>query len=339
MRKKNKENKPKKRVKINKVKIAAIILALACAIPASHLILNAIGHFSEVKEVAVPELKGMTIEAATETLNQYHLKLELGDEVNSSEYAEGQIVSQDPKAEMTVKEGFTIKVNISKGKEEEGKIPNVVNKTASGAKFVLESYGYVQGSVTQENSDFPKDVIIRQSPEAGTKAEPGTKVNLVVSLGKAIEQVKVPDVKGKDIDAAKLELETIGLRIGAVGYEMSTAYEINTVMWQQYEPGTMVDKDTSVNLQVSTGDQPPETSRSIPLTIDFSEATNEVFYLTVVISDESGVRAIINREQKIKADGSEILSLSGDGVGTVKVLFDNDVVLEKNVDFNTGEIN
>ena len=101
----------------------------------------------------------------------------------------------------------------------------------------------------------------------------------------------------------------------------------------------MVDKDSGVNLKISTGDQPPASSRSIALTVDYDKAANEVFYMTVVISDESGVRAIVNREQKIKSDGSEILSLTGDGAGTVKVIFDNDVVMEKNVDFNTGEIN
>ena len=339
MRKRNKENKPKKKVRINKVKITAIILALICAIPVSQLILSAFDHLTATKEVTVPNLQGMTVEQATEELNKYNLKIKVGDEVTSSQFAAGEIVSQDPKSEMTVKEGFTITVNVSKGKEEAGKIPNVMNKTASDAKFILESYGYVQGSVTTENSDFPKDVVIRQTPEPGTKADPGTAVHLVISLGKAIEQVPVPDVKGKDIDAAKAELEKVGLRIGAVSYDMSTAYEINTVMWQQYEPGTMVDKETAVNLKVSTGDQPPATSRSIPLTVDFSNAKNEVFYMTVVISDESGVRTIINREQMIKSDGSQILSLSGDGVGTVKVLFDNDVVLEKSVNFNTGEIN
>jgi hypothetical protein len=60
--------------------------------------------------------------------------------------------------------------------------------------------------------------------------------------------------------------------------------------------------------------------------------------LTVVISDESGVKTIINREQRIKNDGSDILSLSGEGEGTIRVLFDNDVVMEKNVNFDTGEI-
>lgn len=339
MRSKDKKDvKSKKKVRINKVKVAAIILALICAIPVSQLILSAIGHFGGAKEVTVPYLVGMTVEQATEELNKLNLKLEIGDEVSSSQYDEGEIVSQDPNAEMTVKEGFTITVNISKGKVKEGTIPSVVNRTLTDAKFVLESYGYELGTVDMENSDMPKDVVIRQTPDAGTEAAPGTKVNVVVSLGSAVQQVAMPNVLGKDIDTAKEELEKAGLRIGSVGFEMSTAYELNTVMWQQYEPGSMVDEDTGVNLKISTGDQPPASSRSIPLTVDFSKANNEVFYLTVVISDESGVRTIINREQRFKSDVSEILSLTGDGVGTVKVIFDNDVVLEKNLNFNTGEI-
>ena len=339
MRKKNKDNKAKKRVKINKVKVAAIILALVCAIPVSHLILTVIQGISTEKEVTVPDLKGMTVEQATTELDKYKLKLEVGDQVSSSEYDEGEIVSQDPNPEMTVKEGYPITVSISKGVVKEGTVPNVVNRTATDAKYLLESYGYKQGNVTTENSDMPKDVVIRQTPAAGTKADPGAAVDIVVSLGSAVEQVPMPDLMGKDIDIAEAELEKAGLKVGPTVYEMSTAYEINAVMWQQYEPGTMVDKGTGVNLKVSTGDQPPASSKSIPLTVDYSKANNEVFYLTVVISDESGVRIIINKEQRFKSDGSVILSLSGDGAGSVKVIFDNDVVLEKDVNFNTGEIN
>jgi len=340
MRKKDmKEKKSKKKVKINKIKVAAIILALICAIPVSQLILSAIDNFASAKEVTVPDLVGMTVEEATDALNELKLEIKVGDEISSTEYEEGQILSQEPKAEMTVKEGFAITVNVSKGKAREGTIPNVVNKTAQDAKFVLESYGYELGEVATENSEMPKDVVIRQTPDAGTEAAPGTKVNVVVSLGSAVEQVPMPNVMNMGIDAAIEELEKSGFTIGAVGHEMSTAYEINTVMWQQYEPGTMVDKGVGVNLKVSSGDQPPEGSRSIAVTIDYGKANNEVFYLTVVVSDESGVRTIINREQRIKSDGSEILSLTGDGVGSVKVIFDNDVVVEKDVDFNTGEIN
>ena len=48
---------------------------------------------------------------------------------------------------------------------------------------------------------------------------------------------------------------------------------------------------------------------------------------------------MISREQRLKDDKSEIVSLTGTGQGTVTVIFDNDVVMKKNVNFNTGELN
>lgn len=336
-KKSKKGSKTKKKVRINKVKVTAIILALICAIPASYFILHAVQSIGAAKEVTVPDLRGMTVEEATTALDDLKLKLEVGDEVSSADYDKGEIVSQDPRAEMTVKEGFTVTVNISKGMVK-GTVPNVVNRTSKDAMYIIKSYGYDVGEVTTENSDLPKDVVIRQNPEEGVDAAPGSRIDLVVSLGSASEQVSMPNLIGLDIDKAKDELAKAGLSIKSIGHEMSDAFKFNTVMWQQIDPGEMVDKGTGVNIKVSTADQPAG-SKSVPLTIDFGKANNEVFYLTVVISDESGVRAIINREQKIKSDGSEILSLSGEGTGTVKVLFDNDVVMEKNVDFNTGELN
>jgi len=336
MKKNKKDKKPKKKVKINKLKVIAIILALACAIPVSHLVLTAAqGLFAE-KEVTVPDLKGMTVEEATADLEKLNLKCELGDEVASQEYDKGEIVSQDPRDGMTVKEGYTVTVNISKGNVE-GTVPNVVNRTFKDAIYIIKSYGYTQGDVTTENSDLPKDIVIRQSPAEGENAKSGTAIDLVVSLGSSAEQVTMPNLMGMDIDKATAKLEKAGLTIKSIDYDMSDAYAKNTVMWQQIDPGEQVEKGTAINIKVSTGDQPAE-SKSVPLTIDYGKAKNDVFYLTVVISDESGVRTIINREQRIKSNGSEVLSLSGDGTGTVKVLFDNDVIMEKNVDFNTGEL-
>lgn len=336
---KGKVAKAKRKFRFNKLKVAAIVLALIAAIPVSHLILSVFENFGGAKEIMVPNIKGMTVEQAKSELNKLNLDLEEGDEVYSSKFDAGEIASQDPEAETLVKEGFTVTVNVSKGKGKAKTIPNVVNRTVTDAEFVLESYGYIRGNITSDYSDLPKDVVIQQSPEAGTKAAPGTVVNIIVSLGTAVEQVTMPNVMGMDIDTATTALEKAGLKIGTIGYDMSNAYAINTVMWQQYEPSVKIDKGSGVNLKISTGNHPPAGPKSIPITVDFGDAKNEVFYLTVVISDESGVKTIINREQRIKSDGSDLLSLSGEGMGTIKVLFDNDVVMEKKVNFNTGEIN
>lgn len=343
--------KTKRKIKINKIKVAAILLALICAIPASQLILNALESVGAGKTVQVPTVAGMTVEEATAALNEKNLKCEVDGEVVSKEYKEGQIVSQDPAAEMTVKEGYTIKVYVSKGSSnttaaKDNKIPGVENRTLSDAQYVLGNYGFKVGQpVKEEHSEYPKGIVIRQDPKEGTEAIPGTVVNLVVSLGKEVEPASMPDLVGKELDAAKTELEKSGLKLGSQKRDNSSAYPPNIVMWQQYVPGTKLETGTSVDIKISKGAQeeagagttePENGPKTVALDVDYGKANNEVFYITVVISDEDGVRTVINRSSRFRSELSEVLTLTGKGAGTIKVIFDNDVVMERSVDFNTG---
>ena len=123
----------------------------------------------------------------------------------SAEYAEGPSFPRSL-ADMVVKTGKTVRVNISKGLEE-NTIPSVIGRTLSDAVFLLESYGYVKGSVSEEFSEMPIGVIIRQFPTGGSAAEAGTRVDLVVSKGEEIVITTVPSLFGMTLDEARSALE------------------------------------------------------------------------------------------------------------------------------------
>ena len=112
---------------------------------------------------------------------------------------------------------------------------------------------------------------------------------------------------------------------------------MNQVSWQQYAAQTSVPEGTTVDLRVSSGDKDPEPV-DVSLYVDYSMADDSVFWLTVTVSDEAGTHNIITREQRIKEDGGETVVLTGTGSGSVTVIFNNDVVLRSNVNFNTGEL-
>jgi hypothetical protein len=76
----------------------------------------------------------------------------------------------------------------------------------------------------------------------------------------------------------------------------------------------------------------------VDILISYDEAQNEVFYLTVMVSDSTGVTTPINYEQRIKSNGSEVFSVSGTGKGSVKIYFDNALVKEYVVDFDNGVV-
>ena len=76
----------------------------------------------------------------------------------------------------------------------------------------------------------------------------------------------------------------------------------------------------------------------MPLEIDYEDAVNEVFSLTVTVTDSNGLRYVVNNQQRIRSDNSEIVNIIGVGSGTVRVIFDDTIVREYNIDFETGTI-
>lgn len=344
------KKKNKKKVVFHPEKLAVIVLALALAIPASGIIYKAIMGASAADDVQVPDLVGMTQEEAAEALSPAGLLLEVDMELPSNVYEEGEIMSQTPKAEAVVKPGITIRVNLSKG-EVDGNVPSVEGKPLSGAKYILETYGYKTGTVTEVNSeDVPAGIVISQNPARGTTLANGGSVNLQVSLGPEFGEFEVIDLRGKPLDEAKLIIESMGLSLGAITYVDNPSVEEDSVVSHSPGPGTTVTEPIEVDLVVSRAgagteptapeEEPAEEQNSVAITLDFSLADKEEFLLTVNVAD--GVfdpRTPINKEPRSKSDGTEVISVSGAGRnGTVKVWYDNALVYDLTVDFLSREV-
>ncbi|WP_130863520.1 Stk1 family PASTA domain-containing Ser/Thr kinase [Bacilliculturomica massiliensis] len=331
------KDKKKKKFRINKLKMGAIILALVCAVPLSGLIYAGIQNLTAPKVLTVPDLRGKTEAEATAELEEMGLKLQVDLEVNSDEYEAGQIVSQTPKAEAEVKEGKTITVNISKGQKGNNSIPDITGSTISDAEYKLEQYGFVLGSTTEESSDRPKGIILDQNPKSGTEAEKGARVNVTVSSGEDTSEITMPNLIGFDLDKAKDEIVKAGLKLGSTDKDYSSAYAKNKVIDQSVAGGATVARGTAIDLTISKG--AAGQVNSVAIDVPFDKAKNDIFNMSVIVSLENGqVSTPISSETRYKEDGSEILSVSGSGKGTVQIWFDNELVLQYTIDFDSGEV-
>ena len=91
--------------------------------------------------------------------------------------------------------------------EEETKqvsVPYVVGLTEAEAKDSLSGEGLGYGVEDRVQSDeYERGKIISQTPEADQKVDVNTEIRVVVSLGKAVEKKKVPEVAGQDEAAAR----------------------------------------------------------------------------------------------------------------------------------------
>ena len=345
------KGKKKKKVIFHPEKLVVILLAVALAIPASGYIYKAVMGEEELSELKVPDLVGMTEAQAIEALSPAGLSLGIDMELPSSIYAEGEIISQTPKAEAVVKAGITVRVNISKGTVD-GTVPGIDGKPLSGAKYILETYGYKVGTVTEEYSDeVPAGIVISQSPSKGTVLADGATVSMVVSLGPEFSEFDVLDLRGMTLEDATAAIESMGLVLGAVTYTENAAVETDCVISHSPGPGTTITEPIEVDLVISKGSGMTEPgsstdpgadvdANSVSIVLDFSLATEDEFLLSVIVADGIyDARTVISKEPRSKEDQSETISVSGAGRnGMVRVLYDNKLVYDLKVDFVSGEV-
>jgi serine/threonine-protein kinase len=95
----------------------------------------------------------------------------------------------------------------------------------------------------------PEGVVISVSPAVNTSLRPGDTVTVVVSKGRA--PITVPDLNGKNINDARAELQNLGLN--AVESYRDSDQPADSVIGQSPKPGTGVEKDAEIKLDVSKG--------------------------------------------------------------------------------------
>ncbi|MDR2295758.1 MAG: Stk1 family PASTA domain-containing Ser/Thr kinase [Clostridiales Family XIII bacterium] len=356
-KKKMKIGKDKRKAPVGghiKLRALAVLLALICAIPVSYFIYTGLQLLKAPSEITLPSVLGLTEEEAKDRLSSLKLELIVDDRAYSAEYEEGLIASQARPEGTTVKEGFTLHVSLSRGaapdedtdattrppdSEAERLVPNVGGKPLADAVYVLESFGYRQGAISREYNSLPVDYVVRQTPAAETVGTQGMKVDLVLSDGpETIQNVAAPELIGLSEDAAKALIEEAGLVLGKSVPEASASHAEGLIIWQQYTAGAELTAGSSIDVKVSAG-PPSDEPRSVSIDIDFSAAPSEVFNLTVILSDSAGhTTNIVNEAVRYKNAGSESVSVTGQGSGTVYVMFSGETVMVCTVDFTTGTV-
>ena len=144
----------------------------------------------------------------------------------------------------------------------------------------------------------------------------------------------MPNLIGLTESQAKNAITDAGFEVGNISEESSSDYKPGLVIDQEYPSGTELEKGKSIGFTISKEVE----SKTVQLYIDYADAQNDVFYLTVTVSDKNGTRNVISNAQRQKSDEGETIKIKGQGQGTITVVFDNDTVMRRNADFTTGEL-
>ena len=200
------------------------------------------GDFWSNKTVTVPNVVGMSQAQAEETLKAENLRVEIAETFDETVPA-GKVASQTPEAGKNVKENRLITIYISKGGEEISMI-NLVGMTQSDAENQLAKLKIKVGKIITEYSDKPSGTVLRQSIAQNEKVKKGDTIDLVVSKGKEIKKVAVPNVVGQSVDTAKQTLE-------AQGFKVNASADKGTVSAQSIPAGSQIDSGSAIDLTVS----------------------------------------------------------------------------------------
>ena len=133
--------------------------------------------------VSVPDVVNRSQDSASSMLKDAGLSVKVETEYSDT-VVRGMVISQSPGAEESAKQGDTVKLKVSKGREPVT-IPDVSGMTKEEAVKKLEEMHLKYVVQTSYSDTVEKGKVISQIPDAGQKKLSGDKVVLLVSIGKA----------------------------------------------------------------------------------------------------------------------------------------------------------
>jgi hypothetical protein len=132
-------------------------------------------------------------------------------------------------------------------------VPALEGKTQTAATTALKHAGCALGTVTKKSSSsVASGKVISSSPGAGATKTAGTKVNLVLSTGKAARCV-VPKLTGKTLPSAKSALAAARCKLGTVTRKTSSSTARGRIVSSSPKSGSTHAANPAVKLVVSRG--------------------------------------------------------------------------------------
>jgi serine/threonine-protein kinase len=193
---------------------------------------------------AVPDVTGMTPDAAAAAITSAKLVAGAKSEVFDDTVAVGSVAGTDPKIGTSVKPGTSVSILISKGPKPVP-VPDIDGKKSAVAQAALTEVGLIPVITEKYSEKVPEGQVIKVTPKPGTVVNSGTEVELVVSKGPP--PVEVPTL----VDLRKSQAIAILKKLGLVPKVIAAGFTpLNRVFSQDPPAGTMIPKGSVVTIRI-----------------------------------------------------------------------------------------
>jgi beta-lactam-binding protein with PASTA domain/tRNA A-37 threonylcarbamoyl transferase component Bud32 len=192
--------------------------------------------------VTIPALAGLSQSDAQKAIEDLQLKTGTVSEQFNAETAKGIVLSAtDTTAGVDVSggggsfQGSTVDLLVSAGA-----VPDVRNMSPAQAKAALEAVGLKVGATDEAfDDDIAAGQVISAHPKVDADGNtvpfvPGDSVDLTVSKG--VDLVDLPDVTGKNVAAAKKQLEDAGFDVTVKSILPESGWSLASIVVTKMDP-------------------------------------------------------------------------------------------------------
>ncbi len=203
-----------------------------------------IGVAEAADTVTVPDVVGASRDEAAATLKKAGLEVGAVSTVPGDK--PGTILKQDPAAGIAVAPGTAIALVVAVEKPDERiAVPQLVGTTLEEAERLLKQAGLARGRI-ELRDDRRVGIVLAQLPQAGSPAEKGSSVDLVVGRKAEVARAQVPDLRGTTLTEARAALDKAQLTLGEVSGPQN-----GRVIEQKPGPGTTVAAGAAVAIALA----------------------------------------------------------------------------------------
>ena len=293
---------------------------------AMYFVINVLNPFKSENELMLkaPSLVGEVYNEVINSEEYKDFKITEGESMYHDTIPAGHIIEQTPKAGRTLDDGEAIVVTISRG----SKTANLADYTGKEYRQVEIELGKLGVAYREEwefNEEVEKNLVISTTPGEGTLIEEDLTVVLLISKGKELKEVEMPDLKNYSQEDAIAELKKLNLSIGEVK-QVDSKEQDGVVIFQSIPAKSKVMEETVVDLQISRNVTPKKVAKII--TIPVSNYGND-FLLSVYVNGELQYDSMHS-----SVEGAvEVPLVAYEGYNRVKVVVSGESVLNEDMMF------
>lgn len=316
---------------ISTVAVVGILVVLALALSAS-------------RTSHVPTLAGMSERQARVSLHTAGLKVGDVETHHSDRVKKGHVIETKPKAGANISPGNTVTLVVSSGPAGI-KMPDLTDELYEDAKRDLLAKGFAKVQrVRVYSNTVDYGHVIEQDPDEGTRIKHPSETTVVLTVSRGKKKAKRPavirlrDLTGYTLKGAQDYAHDSGLQL-AISEKEDDSAAAGTVLSQDPAPGTQLKRGDTVKIEVAkkpADDDADSDNVTKNVTVSYNAAEDQRGqgnHVRIYISDDSHSLDNLYRDLYIKSDQTFSIPFSlKRGAGHIRVLRDNDTVIDESVD-------